>query len=117
MTKFEKDQKDEAKRLMPYFTDIAPEKRALADGLIQNAAFMRAMLNQIQETMKECGTVEDYNNGGGQAGVKISAATQSYNSLIKNYMAAIRDLNRLLPKGSVEITEKQDALAELMADE
>lgn len=89
--------------------------------LIQNAAFMRVALDDLQEIIAEQGPVEQYQNGANQYGTKQSAALQSYNSLVKNYAAVIKNLFGLLPpmKRPAEIRHfkpREKTSAEIEAD-
>lgn len=76
--------------------------------LLQNAAFMKVTLEDLQEVINANGVTEEYQNGANQKGVKQSAALQSYNSLIKNYGNVIKMLSNLLPP-----EEKKIALSSL----
>ena len=88
---------EEFQRLSVYFEDLAEHERSVILPLIQNAAFMRITLEELQKIIAEQGPVEAYQNGENQYGMKQSAALQSYNSLIKNYAAVIKNLFNLLP--------------------
>lgn len=75
---------------------------------MKNAAFMTVELENLQETIAAEGATDDYKNGANQYGRKISAALQSYNSLLKNYTAVIKALLTILPPG-----ERPEAAAAL----
>ena len=99
---FEEKSKDprvleEFQRLSHFFEDLAEHERSVILPLIQNAAFMRVTLEDLQEIIADQGAVEAYQNGENQYGMKQSAALQSYNSLIKNYAALEKNLFNLLP--------------------
>ena len=66
---------------------------------MKNAAFMAVELEDLQETIAAGGATDHYQNGANQSGRKISAALQSYNSLLKNYNGVIKTLLTLLPPG------------------
>ena len=89
--------RDELDRLSELFADMEDDKRSLVGPLMQNAAFMRVTLEDLQEIIIEEGPTEVYTNGQHQEGVKQSAAVQAYNSLIKNYVSVIKSLAQYLP--------------------
>ena len=93
----EKRISDEIKRISELFEEVDANQRAAAIPLIQNAAFMKVTLEDLQEIINTEGVTETYQNGANQHGVKQSATLQSYNSLIKNYAAVIKTLSSLLP--------------------
>ena len=72
-------------------------ERAVIDPIIQNSAFMKIQLDDLQEIINRDGVTEVYQNGANQYGVKQSAAVQSYNALIKNYAAVIKQLSGYVP--------------------
>lgn len=88
----------EFQRIFVFFEDLPENKKSIVLPLIQNAAFMRVTLDDLQRIIAEQGPVEEYRNGETQYGMKQSAALQSYNSLIKNYAAVIKTLFGLLPQ-------------------
>lgn len=94
-----REQKVEAelKRISKYFKDMDKNQKAIISPLIQNSAFMRVTLDELQERITEEGVVEHYQNGANQFGTKQSAALQSYNVLVKNYAAVTKQLFSLLP--------------------
>ena len=65
--------------------------------ILQNAAFMRVTLEDLQQLILEEGVVDEYQNGENQHGKKQSAALQSYNALVKNYAAVSKTLTQMLP--------------------
>ena len=89
--------RDELDRLSELFAGLEDDKRSLVGPLMQNAAFMRVTLEDLQEIIIEEGPTEIYTNGQHQEGVKQIAAVQAYNSLIKNYVSVIKSLAQYLP--------------------
>ena len=64
-------------------------KKAIVFPLLQNLAFMKITLDDLQQSINE--------NGENQYGRKAAADLQAYNSLIKNYNAVSDRLEKLLP--------------------
>ncbi len=89
--------KTELERISVFFEDLDENKRAIILPLIQNAAFMKATLEDLQEIIVKEGPVEFYQNGANQKGKKPSSTLQSYNALIKNYASVIKTLSAMLP--------------------
>ncbi len=88
---------EELKRMEEFFEDADANQRAIVTPLLQNCAFMRTTLEDLQEIILKEGCVEVYQNGQHQSGVKQSASLQSYNALIKNYSSVIKSILALLP--------------------
>lgn len=87
----------ELKKLNTLYHNLPENKLKLLAPLIQNAAFMKVTLEELQETINSEGATDEYCNGANQFGRKQSANIQAYNSLIKNYNAVIDRLEKLLP--------------------
>ena len=66
--------------------------------MIEEAAFMAVSLAELQEKINEKGYTEEYQNGANQKGVKKSSEVEIYNTMIKNYMAVVKQLTDLIPK-------------------
>ena len=98
----DKRTKAELQKLNNIFKDMPEDKKALAEKLIGNAAFMAILLDDLQEDIKENGYKEEYKNGENQYGYKRSIAADLYQVTIKNYSNTIKQLNDLLPKESPE---------------
>ena len=89
--------KEELDRINGLFEDVDANQKAAMSSLIQNAAFMKVTLEDLQDNINKSGTTDEYQNGANQYGVKQSATLQAYNSLIKNYANVIKILTGLLP--------------------
>ena len=89
--------------------------------LLQNAAFMKVTLEDLQEIINNEGVTDVYQNGANQHGKKQSATLQSYNSLIKNYANVIKTLSHLVPPAKKEtlspaLAPRQKTEAEIEAE-
>lgn len=89
--------KKETKRLKEIYKSLPDNKYAIAIPLIENAAFMRVTLEDLQIEINNAGSVEDYKHGEGQYGKKESSALKAYNNVIKNYNAVNKRLEDMLP--------------------
>lgn len=111
----------EFQRINVFFEDLPENKKSIVMPLIQNAAFMRVTLDDLQKIIAEQGPVEAYQNGRNQHGMKQSAALQSYNALIKSYTAVTKKMFDLLPPekrpSPYEIWKRERELDDLEDDE
>ena len=105
-----KDQRirQEYERMKDLFSAMPGNELSFCDPLLQNAAFMKVTLEDLQQAINENGVTDQYQNGANQSGTKASADLQAYNSLAKVYNALMDKLSAKLPK---EI--KQSRLAAL----
>lgn len=105
--------REEQERLNGFFVDVYEIQRETIAPLIQNAAFMKVLLEDMQEVINENGATEIYHNGENQYGRKPSAAMQAYNATIKNYASVMKSLSLLLPKGPLNGERLEAFLSEL----
>lgn len=105
----EKDKriKAEIQKLRKIFKNIPEDKNRIVEKLIDNAAFMAATLEDLQDTMNENGYVSTYQNGENQWGTKKSPEADLYNTMIKNYSSVIKQLTDLLPPGEPKSLEDE----------
>lgn len=107
-----KQKSKELRRLEKIFRDIRADKKETVRNLIENAAFMEIQLASLQKEIAEKGPVSEYKNGENQWGTKKSPEVEIYNTMIKNYMAVVRQLLELLPEND---TDKKDELMEFIS--
>ena len=114
MEKDEKDKLIKAKliKLNKIFKLIPDDRKVVVNDMIQNCAFLAVELEDLQEKIKENGSVEKYTNGANQCGYKVSSASQAYNALAKTYTTAIKVL--LAELDSSDRTNTKDALGEFL---
>ena len=80
------------------FSPLPENELSFCDPLLQNAAFMKVTLDDLQLAINANGVTDVYQNGENQRGVKASADLQAYNSLAKVYNALMDKLSAKLPK-------------------
>lgn len=90
--------KKEVNRLKKLFKDLEENKKKLAKSLIENAAFMSITLEDLKKDIVKYGVKETYVNGRDQYGFKESIESKTYNTMIKNYMNIIKQLNDMMPE-------------------
>lgn len=95
-----KDQRIETEyaRMKELFSTMPANELMFCDPLLQNAAFMKVTLEDLQQAINENGVTDQYQNGANQSGTKASADLQAYNSLAKVYNALMDKLSAKLPK-------------------
>ena len=93
-----KEIKKEANRLKKLFKDLDDNKKKIAENLIENASFMSTTLKDLKNDIIKYGVKETYANGKNQFGFKESVESKTYNTMIKNYMSIIKQLNDMLPE-------------------
>lgn len=97
--------KKELKILSNLFLEVSIDKKTLCTRLIENAAFMAVLLQDLQDDIKTNGFFDEYQNGANQFGRKRSVAADLYQVTIKNYSSAIKQLIDLLPGDKPEEDE------------
>jgi hypothetical protein len=100
--------KEELAKLNKIYTNIPKDKKALCNKLIENAAFMGVLLEDLAADLQKNGYTEEYKNGADQYGRKKSIAADLYNATIKNYVSTIKHLSDQLPK------EEEETQSELL---
>jgi hypothetical protein len=84
---------------------LPPQKKERAVRLLSKIVFMDAELEKLQKILQEKGWAEKYQNGANQYGLKKSTEGDIYNTLIKNYITAMKNLNDMLPEDSEELDD------------
>jgi len=108
-----KEQKKIVKKLKTIIADIDENKKRVLETALERIAFMIVELKELEFEIAEKGCTEIYQNGANQSGVKVSAASQVYNSLVKNYTALMKEILSNLPK---ESKQDKNALMEFLKD-
>lgn len=90
--------KKELNRLTQICGKMPEAQKRLIEGLKNEAAFMRATLAELQETIETEGTTDLFEQGE-QTMIREHPAVKSYNAMIKNYTAVIGKLLDQLPEG------------------
>jgi hypothetical protein len=74
------------------------------DPVISNVSWMKSKLDDAREAIGEEGITVEYDNGGGQSGVRENPAFRAYEALWKTYLSGLDMLIKLLP---VEVPQEQ----------
>lgn len=97
-TKEERITKEE-RRLKRQYKELQPDKKAVTDGLIRRAAFMRIALEEMEKDLDEKGFYEYFSQSETQEPYERERpVARQYQSMNKNYQSIIKQLSDLLPK-------------------
>ena len=100
--------KAEKKRLEDNYADLSPAKKAVAQGLIERAAFMRVELEDLEADLAENGWVEKFSQGNQDPYDRARPQGQTYNAMNGNYQKIIKQLDALLPKEELKLGDESD---------
>ena len=89
--------KKEVARLTKLYKDLEGNKKQVAEGLIEEAAFMRKTLNDLKAIVEEEGTINEMEQGSYSI-IREHPAMKTYNTTIQRYSNIIKQLTDLLPK-------------------
>lgn len=93
----------EYNRLKKLLKQIPESKLKAADGIIRRAAFMRITLEDLEADINEHGTTELFSQTEGIEYERERPATRIYNTTIKNYTTACKQLFDLLPEDKPKV--------------
>ena len=108
MNDFERRRNAEKERLAAIYSDFSGHRLEALQGLVQEAAYLYALLQDLHAEVAESGAVEHYQNGRDQHGLKPSAALSALLQAEKTYTGVMARLTALLPAPTKKHTE--DAL-------
>ena len=106
--------KTEEARLRKIYKNIDGDNKAIIDGLIQRAAYMRVTLEDWEKDIDDNGFVEMFTQSEKTAPYERERPViRLYNTMNKNYQSIIKQLSDLVPK--YEPTEKDDGFDDFVA--
>lgn len=98
LTREERISKEE-KRLRRIYKNIGKDQKAIIDGLIQRAAYMRITLEDYEADLDEKGYVEMFSQSDKMEPYERERpVARLYNTMNKNYQSIIKQLTDLVPK-------------------
>jgi hypothetical protein len=100
----EKEIKREITRLNRIFKELDKNRKSSAEGLIQEAAFMRVTLKDLKDDINLNGAIDEMPQGDYSI-LRESPAVKTYNTMIQRYTSVCKELFSLLPK---EIPKTED---------
>lgn len=99
--------KRENERLREKYKELPEDSLSIVDGLIDQAAFMRIELEDMQDDMLEGGRVELFTQSEKTKPYERERpVVRQHAQMVRNYQNIIKQLDEKLPK--VEVTDKDD---------
>jgi len=92
----EKQIKKEMLKLKRLFKNLPRDKQRAAEGLIQEAAFMRVTLEETRYIIDQEGIIEQFEQGT-QKFLREHPATKVYNAMINRYTTVCKQLFEMIP--------------------
>ena len=92
----EKQIKKEIRKLRRLFKNLPKDKMKAADGLIQEAAFMKVTLEETRHVIDQEGILEKFEQGA-QKFLREHPATKVYNTMIQRYATVCKQLFDMIP--------------------
>ncbi|RKO62387.1 hypothetical protein [Caldibacillus debilis] len=96
--------KKEIRRLKKIYADLDGKKREVAEGLINEAAFMKATLEELKELIDQNGPIDEMPQGEYSI-LREHPAVKTYNTMIQRYSTVMKQLADLLPKEDKKVEE------------
>lgn len=84
---------------------ISPHKMKLLESVIENTAWMKAKLDAVRMQITTADIVVEYDNGGGQKGIRKNPIFEGYRALWQSYMIGMGRILDAVPE------EKRAAVA------
>ena len=91
----------EINRLTKLSKDIDANKRLTAKGLIEEASFMKATLQELKEMIDKQGPIDEMPQGEYSI-LREHPALKSYNTMVQRYTSVINQLTNLHPKEDIK---------------
>ena len=85
------------KRIISIFKSLPKDQRALVMPLAERSAFLKVTLEKLEADILDQGTVEVYQNGKNQYGLKMSTRLKTYVATLNAYTSLQGKLMRFLP--------------------
>lgn len=92
----EKQIKKEIRKLLRLFKHLPADKKKAAEGLIQEAAFMKVTLEETRYIIDHEGVIENFEQGA-QRFKREHPATKVYNTMINRYSNVCKQLFDMIP--------------------
>lgn len=101
------------RKLNKLFCNAPAAEKDTAALLVDRAAFLMSVQDDLAAEISECGATEEYDHGGGQSGTTIAAALKAFNQCNQQLLATVRQLKDFLPEGD---TDARDELADFLEE-
>lgn len=107
--------KEEHKRLYDLLerAEVPQQKQEALAPVIDNMAWLRVKLDEARKEMQDASIICEYNNGGGQTGVRENPIFKAYVNLYRAYMVGFEKFSSYLPKDLQE--EAAEGVIDMLA--
>ena len=78
--------------------NISEHKMKVIDPVITNVAFMKVKLDEVRDQVKHETITVEYDNGGGQKGIRENPIFKAYEALWKSYMLGMDKILSVIPE-------------------
>jgi|LauGreDrversion4_2_1035121.scaffolds.fasta_scaffold37641_4 hypothetical protein len=114
MTELTKDDRvrKEILRIKKLLRELPEDRLKIADGIIRRAAFMQVTLEDLEDDIKVNGTTENFSQARDIEYDRERPSVRIYNTLVKNYAAAMKQIVDMLPQN--DTAKKKDQLLEFL---
>lgn len=75
--------------------------------IVENTAWMKVKLDDARELIKDADIVVEYDNGGGQRGIRENPLFKGYEALWKSYISGMNQILAVIPEEKVKETEEK----------
>ena len=86
---------------------ISEHKMKVIEPVVINCAFMKVKLDEAREQIKDETITVEYDNGGGQKGIRENPIFKAYESLWKSYMLGMDKILAIIPEEQKKELEGQ----------
>jgi regulator of replication initiation timing len=107
-----KDVQIEYERLRSLFSSVDPTKAELVDNLLNEAAFMRVQLENLQQQIRKYGAVQISSKGT----QRQTEAAKYYTKLVNSYGNVIKTLNTIMGKNMIDDNDEFDEFMKIFID-
>lgn len=108
MKDLQKAARKEAKRLLKQLEKVPPDRMEMLRPVVENTAWMKAQLDRARDTVRLSEIVCEYDNGGGQTGIRETPEYKAYEALFKCYLSGMDRLLSALPAEDKKPTAAPD---------
>lgn len=81
---------------------VAAERLKLMDATIRNCAWIENKLEQAKKLIGDADVIIEYDNGGGQTGIRENPAIKAYEALWKSYLSGINSITSAIPEAKAD---------------
>lgn len=99
---------------------VNKQKMKVMMPIIENVAWMKVKLEDARELIRDADIVVEYDNGGGQRGIRENPLFKGYESLWKSYISGMNQIMDVLPeekaKEAEEILDRPKSVLEMVRE-